>query len=178
VPRAAWIAWIAGVAALLVVTGVVISAKGGAKGSVLTSNGLPPCIQEARLYGSAPAGYEYTPLRGADARDVLKDFELTDPEFGHVPVALAEGPGEKDFAVMIALKRKNAADDLGQFVTGAEQSGGKVTRSELRGRDVAWVKSADGGFVAAGEKGCHVVMLVSEREAVVRRLATPVLTGR
>ena len=149
--RAAWIAWTAGVVVLLAVTVVVIAGRGGGRGSLLAANALPACLQESQLYGTAPAGYDYTPLHGADARDVLKEFDLTDPSYGHVPVAVAEGPTETNFAVMIALKRKNAADDLDDF--------------------------ADGGFVAAAEKGCHVVMVVSEREAVVRHLAEPVLAA-
>ena len=175
--RTAWIAWIGGVTALLAALVVVLVVRGGDEGSVLASRGgLPACTKESQLYGAAPAGYEYTPLRGADARDVLREFDLTDPDFGHVPVALAQGPSDEEFAVIIALRRKNAADDLSAFADGAEKSGGRVTRSQLRGHDIAWVKSADGGFVAAGEKGCHVVMLVSEREAVVRHLAPTVLT--
>jgi hypothetical protein len=129
------------------------------------------CVPESKLYGTAPSGFEYTRLEGKDAEEAIKAINFDDAGVGRVDVAVAQGPGEDDVAILSSFRRTNAADDIDGFIKGAEGSGAKVKREG----DIAWIKTVAGGTTAAAVNGCHFVMVIGDAEPVVRRLAPTVL---
>jgi hypothetical protein len=51
---------------------------------------------------------------------------------------------------------------------------GAVRRERIGGRDAAWVKNEDGTRIATAIKGCHLVLVLAETDALLRRVSAAV----
>jgi hypothetical protein len=135
------------------------------------------CVPHARLYGTAPAGFEYVTLKGGDRREIIEDLGLEGDDFRKVDIAVAQGPEDDDTAVLVAIPRSSAADGLDDYVAGAKESGRDVTRETLAGHDAARIENPDGSKLLATVKGCHIVIVIAPDETIVKRVAPAVFAA-
>jgi hypothetical protein len=163
-------AWTARVAALLIL-GVGPLAACGTTGNRARAAQSMKCVPESKLYGPAPARFEYRQLKGEEAKQAIKTINFEDAGVGHVDVTVAQGPRDSDIAILSSFRRTNASDDLEGFIDGAKGVGATVRREG----DIAWIKPTGGGTTAVAVNGCHFVMVIGDAEPVVRKLAPTVL---
>jgi hypothetical protein len=132
------------------------------------------CLPESRLYGTPPAGLTYTPLEGAEALDLLKRIEFDVPGPERVDVVFVEGESDADAAILLGLPMTKREGHLDEFEDGVRAEGVPVRRERTSGREVIFYERTNGSPSAAAMKGCHLVMLIGETHAGLRRLAPAV----
>ena len=135
------------------------------------------CLPESRLYGTPPAGLTYTPLEGAEARELLESiaFQVTRPDRWDVVHVTAEA--EDDAAVLTGLRVGKREGHLEDFADGLRRGGVSPRRQAVDGRNTLFYVTAGGMPSAAAVKGCHLVIILGNSERGVQRLARAVFAS-
>ena len=137
------------------------------------------CLPEPEIYGTAPTGFRYTPLEGAEAVETLESIGFDAARAERIDVVvLVEGETEADAAVLAGLPVSKREGHLDEFADGLRREGGALRAERVSGREAVFFESTAGAQGVAAIKGCHLVMIIGgETDRSVRRLAPAVFAS-
>ena len=134
------------------------------------------CVPQSRLFGTPPAGFEYTRLEGEERREYVRDLDMDDGTFGRPEVTVALGGDEDDTLILVATRRVNAAEGLQPWIDNGRRWNRDWHQETIAGHAAVWFANEDGSRLATAIKGCHFITVIALGDERLRRAAATVFS--